>query len=221
MEMMADADEQDLASELMVKFIGEEGVDAGGLRRELFSLVFEKTPLLDRNTFSNEACSLQHGEYIILGKLVCFGHIRQFMDGLKLHGVLDIMRLHQQEATQFLGEATALTAEVVNNFYSFSFSDKGDPNRETEEAIVYNFRRFICQVEKGRISSTVINISTKTAEEDSIHVTLELVLQAFVGCPGLPRDISSGLIEFNHNSSALSHVNTCAPSKTFQNTSKL
>ncbi|XP_052811813.1 uncharacterized protein LOC128239278 isoform X3 [Mya arenaria] len=210
MEMMADADEQDLASELMVKFIGEDGVDAGGLRRELFSLVFEKTPLLDRNTFSNEACSLQHGEYIILGKLVsltfiyghpglktlhqtiikyilnektptteipladvqnatvlraidtiqkasskeeymeaaietsdllersgfnkpltqdssqsavytvkeyhifyrCFGHIRQFMDGLKLHGVLDIMILHHQEATQFLGEATALTAEV-------------------------------------------------------------------------------------------------------------
>ncbi|XP_052811809.1 uncharacterized protein LOC128239278 isoform X1 [Mya arenaria] len=319
MEMMADADEQDLASELMVKFIGEDGVDAGGLRRELFSLVFEKTPLLDRNTFSNEACSLQHGEYIILGKLVsltfiyghpglktlhqtiikyilnektptteipladvqnatvlraidtiqkasskeeymeaaietsdllersgfnkpltqdssqsavytvkeyhifyrCFGHIRQFMDGLKLHGVLDIMILHHQEATQFLGEATALTAEVVNNFYSFSFSDKGDPNWETEEAIEYNFRCFICQVKKGRISSTVINISTETAEEDSIQVTLELVLQAFVGCPGLPKDIPSGLIEFNHNSSALSHVNTCAPSITFQNTSKL
>ncbi|WAR11088.1 hypothetical protein MAR_036164 [Mya arenaria] len=88
--------------------------------------------------------------------------IRQFMDGLKLQGVLDIMRLHQQEATQFLGEAIALTAEVVNNFYSFSFSDKGDPNQETEEAIEYNFRRFRCQVEKGRISSTVINISTET-----------------------------------------------------------
>ncbi|XP_052779777.1 uncharacterized protein LOC128217015 [Mya arenaria] len=186
----------------------------------------ETIDLLERSGFnkpltqdSSQSAVYTVKEYHIFYR--CFGHIRQFMDGLKLHGVLDIMRLHQQEATQFLGEATALTAEVVNNFYSFSFSDKGDPNRETEEAIVYNFRRFICQVEKGRISSTVINISTKTAEEDSIHVTLELVLQAFVGCPGLPRDISSGLIEFNHNSSALSHVNTCAPSKTFQNTSKL
>ncbi|WAR07977.1 hypothetical protein MAR_017935 [Mya arenaria] len=243
MEMMADADEQDLASELMVKFIGEEGVDAGGLRRELFSLVFEKTPLLDRNTFSNEACSLQHGEYIILGKLVSltfiYGH-----PGLKtLHQTIikyilnektptteipladvqnaTVLRAIDTEATQFLGEATALTAEVVNNFYSFSFSDKGDPNWETEEAIEYNFRCFICQVKKGRISSTVINISTETAEEDSIQVTLELVLQAFVGCQGLPKDIPSGLIEFNHNSSALSHVNTCAPSITFQNTSKL
>ncbi|WAR07905.1 hypothetical protein MAR_017863, partial [Mya arenaria] len=156
---MADADEQDLASELMVKFIGEEGVDA--------------------------ACSLQHGEYIILGKLVSLTFI-YVHPGLKT--------LHQTIIKYILNEKTP-TTEI--------------PLADVQNATVL---RAIDTVRiQGRISSTVINISTETAEEDSIQVTLELVLQAFVGCQGLPKDIPSGLIEFNHNSSALSHVNTCAP----------
>ena len=44
------------------------------------------------------------------------------------------------------------------------------------------------------------------------------VIQAFVGCPGIPRDLDSGLINFNHKSLNLTIINTCAPSILFQNT---
>lgn len=56
-------------------------------------------------------------------------------------------------------------------------------------------------------------------EEEKI-VTLQMrhVLRAFLGCDSLPRNISTGVIEFAHNSNNLSSVNTCGPSILFSQT---
>lgn len=45
---------------------------------------------------------------------------------------------------------------------------------------------------------------------------LQELLQALIGCPALPTSICSGLIVFDHSSSQLTVVNTCAPSITFR-----
>lgn len=60
-------------------------------------------------------------------------------------------------------------------------------------------------------------------EEEPAETVLSLkqVLQAFVGSPGLPRDIDNGLLLFEHNNSLLSTVNTCAPSITLRGLDKI
>lgn len=88
LELLSDADDKDLMSELIVKFIGEEGLDAGGLRREMFSLVFQKTPLIEGNTFSNTSSSLHSKEYFQLGKLVSLSLVYGHSGFQKLHPVI-------------------------------------------------------------------------------------------------------------------------------------
>ena len=72
---------------------------------------------------------------------------------------------------------------------------------------------------EGRVSSAYV--SPYGDQDVEVQVTIHDALQAFIGCPSLPRDITSGLVEFNHKSSSLSVVNTCAPSILFQNTTHL
>ena len=78
MENIEDAEEKDWNLPLKVRFIGEEGVDAGGLSREFFSLFFRETPMLENNTFSVKPEFLNCRKYYILGRLVAkaliFGH---------------------------------------------------------------------------------------------------------------------------------------------------
>ena len=50
-------------------------------------------------------------------------------------------------------------------------------------------------------------------DEKKLHVfTMGEVLQVFLGCPALPLDITTGLIEFDHNTMALPTFHTCGPS---------
>lgn len=97
MEMLSDADIEDFSCDLNVKFMGEEGVDAGGLRRELFSLFFQQTKLLEDNTFSNDSFALQNGHYILLGKMTSLAFI---------YGHPGIQRLHETLLTYILTETT-------------------------------------------------------------------------------------------------------------------
>ena len=70
MENLEEAEDDDWKLPLRVTFIGEEGVDAGGLTRELFTLFFRETPLIDRNTFSLKPEYLDKRYYYILGRFV-------------------------------------------------------------------------------------------------------------------------------------------------------
>ena len=61
-------------------------------------------------------------------------------------------------------------------------------------------------------------------EDNDIAVrllTMEDFVMATTGSKHLPLGLNPGLITFDHNSSALSSVNTCGPSITFSQTPKL
>ncbi|XP_078341565.1 G2/M phase-specific E3 ubiquitin-protein ligase-like isoform X1 [Crassostrea virginica] len=65
-------------SQLNVIFVGEEGVDAGGLTRDFFSLLFKTTGVFDNENFSVRADLLKKKTYHILGRItakaIIFGH---------------------------------------------------------------------------------------------------------------------------------------------------
>ena len=51
------------------EYLGEEGVDSGGLLRDFFTNFFRLTPLIEDNTLSSNAVHLQCGRYRLLGKI--------------------------------------------------------------------------------------------------------------------------------------------------------
>lgn len=78
MEQLDEGSEDDWKGCFRVNFIGEEGLDAGGLRREFFSLLFEKSDLLENNSFCLDAAKLAKKHYKLLGKAtalaILYGH---------------------------------------------------------------------------------------------------------------------------------------------------
>lgn len=69
-EQLEDGDEQDWERPLSIHFIGEEGIDAGGLTREFFSLLFKSTKVFEGNTFSVNPQLLDSKQYSLIGKAV-------------------------------------------------------------------------------------------------------------------------------------------------------
>lgn len=67
--------------------------------------------------------------------------------GLKLHGMLKLLKHFPVEGARFLSEDCFPTAEEVHSFLKPIFSDKEEEKRK-EEAIVYNFTRFLQKVER-------------------------------------------------------------------------
>jgi hypothetical protein len=78
MEQLDEGSEDDWKGCFRVNFIGEEGLDAGGLRREFFSLLFEKSDLLENNSFCLDAAKLAKKHYKLLGRAtalaILYGH---------------------------------------------------------------------------------------------------------------------------------------------------
>ena len=67
-------------------------------------------------------------------------------------------------------------------------------------------------------------ISCCCLEDDELKekiINLKDVLQALLGSWSLPRNISSGLLTFDHSNNRLSSVNTCGPSITFSSIDKI
>ena len=53
--------------------------------------------------------------------------------------------------------------------------------------------------------------------EMEVTLTMSHLLQALTGSPALPRNIDNELIQFDHKSTKLMSLNTCAPSICFSN----
>ena len=69
-EQLEDADPADWLKKLKVEFIGEEGIDCGGLLREFFSLLFKDGEEFEGNNFSVNSKLLDQKRYILAGKAV-------------------------------------------------------------------------------------------------------------------------------------------------------
>lgn len=70
MQQLSESDEGDWQKRISIQFIGEEGVDAGGLTREFFSLFFKQTSLFEDGSFSFNSEYIESMLYLLLGKVV-------------------------------------------------------------------------------------------------------------------------------------------------------
>lgn len=69
-EQLEDGDEDDWKRPISILFIGEEGIDAGGLSTEFVSLLFKTTKVFEENTFSVDPHLLDSKHYRLIGKAV-------------------------------------------------------------------------------------------------------------------------------------------------------
>ncbi|XP_060078764.1 G2/M phase-specific E3 ubiquitin-protein ligase-like [Ylistrum balloti] len=335
LEQLEDGDEDDWNKPISIQFLGEEGIDAGGLSREFFSLLFKTSKVFEENTFSVNPQLLVKKQYCLIGKAVAkaivSGHpgprclnqhvtnymllkqeadfsmvkikeiqrccqcykrdvvsnrsftsqqqsciatmsllavlvmigeatletignvynehismfeatgytkiltldnkdetikalkafyllyrpmasINQFMEGLKLHGILQKLQEHPKDACLFFNESSYPTADFFKPVYS-------SVTEEKEEMIVYNWGKYLKNIEKGRISTPWLSMDTGV--EDIVELNMGHLCQALLGCPKLLTSMNSGSIQFDHKSSNLPTVNTCAPSITFSKTEEL
>lgn len=60
--------ESDWLCPIRVSFLGEEGLDNGGLRREFFTLLFNSSPVFDGKSFTVNSEYLAEKQYTLLGK---------------------------------------------------------------------------------------------------------------------------------------------------------
>ena len=79
----------------------------------------------------------------------CFSNL-----GLKLHGVLSVMRHHTEGAMKVLLK-TEETPEAVRSFFIGVFADPNSQMRQYEELVVDNFYRYLTQ-----LSSKYIKVIT-------------------------------------------------------------
>ena len=70
--------------------------------------------------------------------------------GLKLHGVHEIMQHWPAEGTGILCIGDEDDLETVKAFCQYGLTPKEEDNstRETEETIIYNFHRFLKQISR-------------------------------------------------------------------------
>lgn len=138
--------------------------------------------------------------------------INQFIEGLKIHGLFEILQQHPDEAASFFSERSFPSADEVQAFFIPVFS-KIEEEKAEEEIIIYNWGKCLKNIEKGRISTPWLSLDTD--QEEVVQLNIGHLLQALLGCPNLTPYLSSGLIKFDHESFDLPRINTCAPSITF------
>ena len=148
--------------------------------------------------------------YTLLSSL---SEINQFMEGLNVHGLLDHLRQHPQQARKlFLYSENQLNAEQVDNLFVPSFSPKGSNKRAAEESVSLNFTRYLEDVEAGDVTCKIVDFNTN--EESELQVTLPALLQFITGSSSVPAlgfVDKPPLITFQHDSSGRKlSANTCA-----------
>ncbi|WAR15042.1 hypothetical protein MAR_005147, partial [Mya arenaria] len=71
----------------------------------------------------------------------------QFMEGLKLHGILQLLQANQEEGLTILSSGSKYPSpDEVQELYTINYST-GQEEKEIEQLIVYNLNRFLMRVE--------------------------------------------------------------------------
>ena len=80
--------------------------------------------------------------YVALHYVVscCQAELDQFIKGLELHGVLNLLRAHPNQVKRVLqGNLKLLSAELINVIFEPVLPPVGNIKRDHEEAILVNF----------------------------------------------------------------------------------
>mgnify|MGYP002804209308 CR=1 FL=1 len=107
--------------------------------------------------------------YLLLSGLV---ELKQFIEGLKLNGVLQRLREHPRQAHHLLMSSAKnrLIAEVLYELFICMFSPEGSNKRASEKAIALNFFRYLEAVDTNEVKSNLLDLTTGEETETSITI---------------------------------------------------
>ena len=82
----------------------------------------------------------------------CQAELDQFIKGLELHGVLNLLWAHPNQAKRVLqGNLKLLSAELIDKIFEPVLPPVGNIKRDHEEAIIVNFNHLLEEVENGLV----------------------------------------------------------------------
>jgi hypothetical protein len=115
LEQLQDCTEEDWHKPVKVTFIGEEGIDAGGLLREFFTLVFDNMQVFNSNgCFCVDSQFLQDRRYFIIGKVTALALIHGHPGPHALNPVLSKYILTGEEPKADDIEEEHLGADILD-----------------------------------------------------------------------------------------------------------
>ena len=140
------------------------------------------------------------------------------IEGLKLSGMLDLIRQHPKKARHLFmpSSENRVTAEKLDALFDCIFSPEGSNKRAQEEAVALNFSLYLDAVEANEAKSNLLDLTT--GEETEITLSLSDVLQFITGSFTVPATgfNEKPLIEFEHGDPHRKlHANTCSNTITF------
>ncbi len=98
-------------------------------------------------------------------------HVEQFINGLKLYGLLQI--IHQVPARVRVlfqvCEESRLTAEIVDELFEVQFSPEGSNKHQQQEAIVFHFTTLLEDTEIGALKGKVLTSTLKVVQKWCFH----------------------------------------------------
>ena len=159
--------------------------------------------------------------YLLLSGLV---ELEQFIEGLKLNGMLQRIREHPRQARHLFTSSAEnrVTPEMLYELFICMFAPEGSNKRASEEAIALNFFRYLETVDANEVKSNLLDLTTD--EETEITLSQSDVLQFITGCSTVPATgfIQQPSVRFDHgDTSRKLHVNSCANILTLPVTSAL
>ena len=139
--------------------------------------------------------------------------ISQFLDGISMFGLIDVIRKYPKEARSLFQSTgkTSISAEVIDDMFEPQLSDIGSNGRCYEEAILMNFTHFLEDVEAGNVRANVLCL-----EDDSIAervLNLKDFLQFVTGTPTIPIlgfDASPSIVFSHDDPNRKLTVSTCS-----------
>ena len=103
----------------------------------------------------------------------------QFIEGLKLSGLLECMRQHPYEARKlFIHENNQISGDELDDLLVPFFAKPGSNKRELEERLSSNFTRYLEDVNDAKVKGTIEDFDTA---EKSHVITAGMVLQFITG----------------------------------------
>ena len=117
--------------------------------------------------------------------LQSLAQVNQFIEGLKLNGLLECMRQHPYEARKlFIYENNQISGEELDDLLVPLFAKSGSNKRELEERVSFNFTRYLEDVNDAKVKGTIEDFDT--AEKSEVVITGGMVLQFITGSYQVP-----------------------------------
>ncbi|ESO98490.1 hypothetical protein LOTGIDRAFT_174259 [Lottia gigantea] len=133
MDQFEEANEEDWLKPIKVRFIGEEGIDAGGLTREFLSLLFKESPIFEDSVLSLNPQLLEDQHYLFMGRMTSIaileGHpgprrFNQFLvdfillDKIPQFSLVDKNELKRADAIAAIEEIENCTEDTIKDVFN-------------------------------------------------------------------------------------------------------